>query len=117
MPSNVHFHMYWKLSKIRTRIPLNRMIFLLKNKTFLYSGKSYYEYDSDDEESEETKEESDSKFYSQEAFHYRSFSGTQIRSYGWRTNEASPTEKLNLLRNGSLKKDHLCLAAPHAQSV
>ncbi|RIB01413.1 hypothetical protein C2G38_2230931 [Gigaspora rosea] len=69
----------------------------------LYSGESYYEYDSDDEESEETEEETDSKFYGQEAFYQRSFGGTQIRNYRWRTNEASPTVKLILLRNGRLR--------------
>ncbi|RIB29475.1 hypothetical protein C2G38_2155252 [Gigaspora rosea] len=69
----------------------------------LYSGESYYECDSDDEESEETEEESDSKFYGQEAFYQRSFGRKQIRNYRWRTNEASPTVKLKLLRNGSLK--------------
>ncbi|RIB06393.1 hypothetical protein C2G38_2217233 [Gigaspora rosea] len=61
----------------------------------LYSGESYYEYDSDDEESEETEEETDSKFYGQEAFHQRSFGRTRLQSFGWRTNEASPTMKLN----------------------
>ncbi|RIB20137.1 hypothetical protein C2G38_1219648, partial [Gigaspora rosea] len=34
-PSNVHFHMYRNLSKIRTQIPLNHWIFIPRNKTFI----------------------------------------------------------------------------------
>ncbi|RIB13335.1 hypothetical protein C2G38_2041068 [Gigaspora rosea] len=72
----------------KTKKP-NQYICSIVAKQDLYSGESYYEYDSDDEESEKTEEETDSKFYSQEAFHQRSFGGTQIRNYRWRTNEAS----------------------------
>ncbi|RIB16465.1 hypothetical protein C2G38_2189890 [Gigaspora rosea] len=63
----------------------------------IYSGESYYEYDSDDKESEETEKESDSKFYDQKAFHQQSFGEIRLRSYKWRTNEASPTMKLKSL--------------------